>query len=195
MCLRPILMKSRPHLLSSRDGSTTPLEDRSTCSSGGVHRAAISHCFCSGFDNVLNGSVFAARDVPGAMTDRVVHLRGVTGWPEIRQVRDCGLWHGNVLAGNLRDCKAVQEEMQIALLILCREADKENAALQQAQEHFTFITLKGLNDDSVIENMCNSHDVWAVEVCGRWAVEVEPDKHHAIVFSVSDASDSSCSSG
>ena len=27
------------------------------------------------------------------------------------------------------------------------------------------------------------HDVWAVEVCGRWAVEVEPNKHHAIVFS------------
>ena len=35
--------------------------------------------------------------------------------------------------------------------------DKEYAALQQAQEHFTFFTLNGLNDDSVIENMCNSH--------------------------------------
>ena len=142
----------------------------------------MSHC--SGFNNVLNGLV-AAHDVPGAMTDRVVHLRGVTGWPEIRQLRDC----------NLRYCKAVQEEMQIVLFILCREADKENATSQQAQEHFTFITLKGLNDDSVIENMCNSHDVWAVEVCGKWAVEVEPNKHHAIVFSVSDASDSSFSSG
>ena len=225
-----------------------------------MHRAATSHCFCSGFDNVLNGSVFTARDVPGAMMDRVVHLRGVTGWPEIKQVREMlggafdkalhpelsrvsrwarqlrghrlgafrrgrpggrqriavvllrstlgvfgclippcmlttsctdaavpvslafgisalqkllnsqpasssssGNVNGNADFGTATFwqvtrgiAKLVQKEKQIALLILCREADKENAALQQAQEQFTFISLKGLNDDSVIET-CATH--------------------------------------
>mmetsp|Transcript_9152 Transcript_9152/g.25564 ORF Transcript_9152/g.25564 Transcript_9152/m.25564 type:complete len:1056 (-) Transcript_9152:265-3432(-) len=51
--------------------------------------------------------------------------------------------------------KLVQKEKQIALLILCREADKENVATGQALEQNTFIGLKGLNEDSAIEYMCN----------------------------------------
>ena len=37
------------------------------------------------YDNILDGSVFTARDVPGAIKDRVSQLCRVTGWPEIEQ--------------------------------------------------------------------------------------------------------------
>ena len=44
----------------------------------------------------------------------------------------------------------MQEEKQIALLILCREADKENAALQQAQECPTNLSISLRNLGAVV---------------------------------------------
>ena len=55
--------------------------------------------------------------------------------------------------------KLVQKEKQFALLILCREADKEYAALQQSQVQFSFNPLKGLYEDGATEFMCHYRSV------------------------------------
>lgn len=45
----------------------------------------------------------------------------------------------------------VQQEKQLACLILCKEADKTNAAVQQAVAHNWVVSLKGLSDENINE--------------------------------------------
>lgn len=49
----------------------------------------------------------------------------------------------------------VRKEKQIAGLILCREADRDNVAVQHALQTNSFLELKGLNEESILEYMSN----------------------------------------
>jgi len=49
----------------------------------------------------------------------------------------------------------VQKEKSIAGMILCREADKSNVAVKQAIDQNSFLALKGLNEENILEYMSN----------------------------------------
>merc|ERR1712176_184037 len=51
--------------------------------------------------------------------------------------------------------KLVQREKQIAGLILCREADKDNAAVKHAMGSNSFVALNGLSEENIPEYMAN----------------------------------------
>ena len=73
--LDPIKIKGVGHL-SGNFRAAAP-------ASFGVHRVTLERKSCPlRCDIILHGSVITARDVPGAMKDRVVQLCGDTGWPE-----------------------------------------------------------------------------------------------------------------
>jgi class 3 adenylate cyclase len=55
--------------------------------------------------------------------------------------------------------KLVQKEKQIAGLILCKQADQANEAVQAAKDTNSFMCLKGLTDDTIPEYMSNYLDI------------------------------------